>query len=114
MGEWMKYNSRSVYGCTQAPPEFKAPDNCLLTFNPQTKRLYVHVLSWPLGNLFLNGFAGKIKYAQLLHDGSEVQFGKADRPFQNKLDNISTETVILKLPVKKPDSVVPVIEIVLK
>jgi alpha-L-fucosidase len=114
MGEWMKLHSRSIYGCTQAPPEFKAPENCLLTYNPESKRLYVHVLSWPLGNMFLNGFSGRIKYAQLLHDGSEVQFGKADRPFQNKLDNISTETVILKLPVKKPDVTVPVIEIVLR
>jgi len=109
----MRLHSRSIYGCTQAPAEFKAPENCLLTYNPLTKRLYVHVLNWPLGNLFLPGFGGKVKYAQLLHDGSEVLFGKADRPFQNKLDTISSETVILKLPVKKPDPVVPVIELVL-
>jgi hypothetical protein len=44
----------------------------------------------------------------------DIFFVKADRPFQNKLDNISQETVILKLPVKKPDPVVPVIEIILK
>jgi alpha-L-fucosidase len=113
MGNWMNLHGRSIYGCTQAPSGFRAPENCLLTYNPVSKRLYIHVLTWPLGNLFLDGFAGKIKYAQLLHDGSEVQFGKADRPFQNKLDNISSETVILKLPVKKPDPVVPVIEIIL-
>jgi alpha-L-fucosidase len=114
IGEWMKLNSRSIYGCTQAPPEFKAPDNCLLTYNPQTKRLYIHVLSWPLGNLFLEGYAGKIEYAQFLHDASEVQIGKADRPFQGKLDKIASQTVILKLPMKKPDQVVPVIEVFLK
>ena len=25
MGEWMKFNSRSIYGCTEAPAEFTAP-----------------------------------------------------------------------------------------
>ncbi len=34
MGKWMKYNSRSIYGCTQAPGEYTAPDNTLLTYNP--------------------------------------------------------------------------------
>ncbi len=114
MGEWMELHDRSIYGCTQAPPEFKAPSNCLLTYNPQTRRLYIHVLSWPLGNLFLEGYAGKIKYAQLLHDASEVRFGQPDRPFQTKLDKIAAETVILRLPMKKPEPVVPVIEVFLK
>ena len=47
IGAWMKRHSRSIYGCTQAPAEFPCPQNCLLTFNPETKRLYVHVLSCP-------------------------------------------------------------------
>ncbi len=25
MGEWMKYNNRSIYGCTEAPADFTAP-----------------------------------------------------------------------------------------
>jgi len=114
IGEWMRTNSRSIYGCTQAPDEFKAPGNCLLTYNPERKRLYIHVLSWPLGDLFVSGLAEKIRYAQLLSDGSEVQTGKPDQPFQDKLDRISPGTVILKLPVKKPLPVIPVIEIILK
>lgn len=114
IGEWMRTNSRSIYGCTQAPDEFKAPENCLLTYNPGTKRLYIHVLSWPLGDLFVSGLGEKIKYAQLLSDGSEVQIGKPDQPFQGKLDRISSDTIILKLPVKKPLPVIPVIEVILK
>ncbi|MFC2107735.1 alpha-L-fucosidase [Bacteroidota bacterium] len=31
IGEWMKYNNRSIYGCTQAPEEFEIPDHSLLT-----------------------------------------------------------------------------------
>ena len=29
--DWMKYNSRSIYGCTMAEPEFKEPRDCRLT-----------------------------------------------------------------------------------
>ena len=31
--KWMKFNGRSIYGCTAAPEEFEKPDNCLLTYN---------------------------------------------------------------------------------
>ena len=49
IGNWMSLHGRSIYGCTQAPAEFPKPPNCLLTYNPATKRLYVHVLEWPMG-----------------------------------------------------------------
>ena len=38
MGDWMEYNSRSIYGCTEAPAGFKAPANSLLTYNPSNCR----------------------------------------------------------------------------
>ena len=66
----MKYNSRSIYGCTQAPDEFQVPDNCLLTYNPETNRLYIHLLEYPLQNFMLKGMKNKIEYAQFLHDAS--------------------------------------------
>jgi alpha-L-fucosidase len=53
IGDWMKYNSRSIYGCTEAPKEFKAPEMSLLTYNPETNRLYIHLLDYPLQNLVL-------------------------------------------------------------
>ena len=37
IGNWMKYNNRSIYGCTEAPDEFKVPANTLLTYNPVIK-----------------------------------------------------------------------------
>jgi alpha-L-fucosidase len=114
MGEWMRLHSRAVYGCTQAPPELAAPEGCRLTWNPRTRRLYVHVLQWPLGNLFLRGYAGKVSYAQLLHDASEVRFARPDAPFQAALDAIPVDTLILRLPVKRPNVTVPVIELFIK
>jgi alpha-L-fucosidase len=122
IGEWTKLNGRSIYGCTEAPEEFTKPANCLLTYNPQTKRIYVHVLEWPMGALSLQGFAGKIKYAQLLNDASEIRFSEESRPvdlgYSGYLPGDKKEpqgpAVILRLPVQQPKVTVPVIELFLK
>ncbi|MCX6261076.1 MAG: alpha-L-fucosidase, partial [Bacteroidia bacterium] len=74
MGDWMKFNSRAIYNCTEAPADFTAPDNTLLTYNPVTKRLYVHLLAYPMGSLTLPNIADKVKYVQFLHDASEIRF----------------------------------------
>ena len=112
IGHWMETHSRSIYGCTAAPEEFIKPENCLLTYNPELNRMYVHILEWPMGKLHLQGFAGKIKYAQLLNDASEIRIsGK-----QGAWDWVWSEgsTVTLDLPVEKPDVQIPVIELFLK
>lgn len=104
MGKWMKFNNRSIYGCTEAPAGFTVPANTLLTFNPVSNRLYIHLLSYPMGSLVLNGMADKVKYIQFLHDASEIKFRKAEN--SNDLN--------LELPVLKPDSEIPVLEVYLK
>ncbi len=106
MGEWMKYNSRSVYGCTEAPQGIISPDNTVLTYNPATKRLYVHLLAYPMGSLALPGLAERIKYVQFLHDASEIKFRTGG-------DENNTG-IILQLPVLKPPVEIPVLEIFLK
>lgn len=114
IGEWMRTNGRSIYGCTRAPDSFPAPPNCLLTYNPAAGRLYVHVLEWPAGVLRLNGFAGRAVYAQLLHDGSEVPFAeKGDEIgfFPGQRPEEDTNALTLRLPVLKPDIEIPTIEI---
>ncbi len=106
MGEWMKYNNRSIYGCTEAPAEFVAPANTLLTYNAKTKRLYIHLLAYPMGNLKMKNMADKIKYVQFLHDASEIKYrsGKDE----------DSQSVNLQLPVLKPPMEIPVIEVMLK
>ena len=113
MGQWMKRHGRSIYGCTQAPDGFTAPPHCLLTYNPETNRLYLHVFSWPIAQLHLDGFAGKIEYAQLLSDASEVRMTEMPE-HQRKLEGGGRDTVALLLPVRKPNVTVPVIELFLK
>ncbi len=121
MGRWMKQHSRSIYGCTQAPPEFKAPQDCRLTWNPVTRRLYVHVLAWPFGGtsavpLHLDGLRDKVAYAQLLHDGSEVRLREpivhAEPGGTSKPSGQDTLNVVVPLP--RPQVTVPVIELFLK
>jgi len=122
IGAWMRVNGRSIYGCTEAPPEFPKPANCLLTYNPEANRLYVHVLEWPPGTLILDGFGGKVKFAQLLNDASEIPFRDATSPrdlgYMGFMPGEQTPAgrgaVVLRLPVKKPRVEVPVIELFLK
>ncbi len=114
-GAWMKYNSRSIYGCTMAEPCFTAPAGTRLTQSEDGKRLYLHLEVYPFGTLTMRNLAGKIAYAQFLHDGSEVLYREGDRagsehdrPAGNGGD------VHFSLPAVKPPSLVPVIEVFLK
>jgi alpha-L-fucosidase len=106
MGEWMKYNSRSVYGCTAAPEGFTAPPNTLLTYNPVSNRLYIHLLAYPMGSLSLQNMGDKVKYVQFLHDASEVQFRSGREDTGND--------ITLNFPVLKPPVEIPVLEIFLR
>jgi len=116
MGDWMRRHSRSIYGCTEAPAEFPCPRDCRLTYNPTLKRLYIHILAWPYKQLCLDGFGGKVAYAQLLHDASEVAL-RGLEPWQTgyaKQAGYSENTLTLTLPQTPPPVAVPVVELFLK
>ncbi len=102
IGEWMRYNKRSIYGCTQAPDEFTCPPDCRFTYNPDRNRLYLHVFSWPFKHIHLDNMVEKVEYAQLLNDASEIKMSGKDG------------VLTLEIPIKKPNVEVPVIELYLK
>jgi len=59
-----------------------------------------------MGSVVLKDMAAKVKYIQFLHDASEIKFRKGSESGANDL--------VLDLPVLKPKSEVPVLEVYLK
>ena len=112
--DWMKYNSRSIYGCTMAEPEFEEPRDCRLTQSEDGKRLYLHLFAYPFGYLRVPGLGGKVEYAQFLHDGSEVRFTDGTDCFFLTDDPEAAKDLVFYVPNVKPHTLVPVIEIFLK
>lgn len=108
-GEWMRLHSRAIYGCTQSA--FQAPADCRYTQNG--KRLYLHVFSWPFRHLHLPGLAGKVAYAQLLHDASEVRRIESNEHSWD-LAARASDMLTLEVPVIQPNVTVPVVELFLK
>ncbi len=116
IGEWLRVHGRSIYGCTEAPAEFPCPRDCRLTYNPELRRIYVHILAWPYKHIYLDGFDGKVQYAQLLHDASEVAMIGVE-PWQAKAakdGGINEGTLTITLPQTPPAVRVPVVELFLK
>ena len=113
IGKWMRQHGRAIYGCTAS--ELTPPPDCRYTQND--KRLYLHLFAWPFGHVHLDGLASRVEYAQLLNDGSEVKIVPIDphQQAQNTtMGGAGADTLTLRLPVQKPDVVVPVIELFLK
>ncbi|HEY0299563.1 MAG TPA: alpha-L-fucosidase, partial [Arachidicoccus sp.] len=104
---WMHENKQSVYNCTYPPAQYDLPDsmNERITYNPLTRKLYLHLFIYPTdGQFVLPNYNGKISYAQFLNDDSEVPFTVTE----NEKD------LVLKLPKTKPPYEVPVVELDLK
>lgn len=112
--DWMKYNSRSIYGCTMAEPEFIAPADCRFTQSVDGKRLYLHIFAYPFGHIQIKGLAGKVEYAQFLHDASEVQFTEGKMKHFGEALPEGDDLLVFEIPAIKPHCLVPVIEIFLK
>lgn len=118
IGRWMKHHARSIYGCGEAPPEFECPRDCRLTYNPDRRRLYVHLMAYPYKHVHLGrAFAERVEYAQFLHDASELSYGTrsaAATEFAGGGGDDPKPPMTINVPKTKPDATVPVIELFLK
>lgn len=112
IGEWMRLHGRSIYGCTAS--DFTPPQDARYTQNG--KRLYLHLFAWPYKHVHLDGLAGRIEYAQLLNDASEVKMTEIDphAQAQNMTMQGKAGVLTVELPQKKPDVEIPVVELFLK
>jgi alpha-L-fucosidase len=112
MGEWLRVNGRAIYGC--GPTSFTPPADARYTQNGN--RLYLHLFAWPFKYVHLAGLAGKVAYAQFLHDASEIKRHELDPTDQGNMapKGMAANTLTLELPVQKPEVLVPVVELFLR
>jgi len=116
IGRWMKRHSRAIYGCGEPPAGMATPPDCRLTYNAETRRLYLHIFAWPYKHIHLDGLKGKVAYAQLLHDGSEVALSGLEEWQAAHARNVglAPDTLSITLPQLRPNVAVPVVELFLK
>jgi alpha-L-fucosidase len=113
IGRWMRLHHRSIHGA--GPSQFTAPPDCRYTQNGD--RLYLHLFAWPFDAVHLEGLSDRLKYAQFLHDASEVrrEVADPDRPaYATSSAGQAAGTVTLLLPTRRPNVEIPVIELFLR
>nr|WP_245993521.1 alpha-L-fucosidase [Xylanimonas allomyrinae] len=113
VGRWVRRNAGAIYGA--GPAAFEAPSGVVYT--QRRDRLYAHVLAWPFKTLYLPGLSGRVSFARLLADGSQVEIDAApERPEGSNLNPAAPPpgTLTLTLPVRRPDDLIPVIELTLQ
>lgn len=105
VGQWMRENGSSIYGCGGVhleKPEWGR-------YTGRGKKLYAHIFDRGIGQIHLEGLAGKVRSARLLADGSEIS---TDRPWN---EEYNTEDSFLNLRTAGlPDDADTVVEIDLK
>jgi alpha-L-fucosidase len=111
IGEWMRLHDRSITGATAS--DLTPPPDC--RFTQRGNRLYLHLFSWPFRHVHLDNMAGRVEYAQLLNDASEIKMITHDprQQAQNTTMRGAEGMRTLELPIQPPDVLVPVIELLL-
>ncbi|SDT72773.1 alpha-L-fucosidase [Jiangella sp. DSM 45060] len=120
LAEWMRLHGRSVVGAGPAAPDLAAavapglPPGAVLT--QRGDRLYVHLFAWPFEHVHLRGMADRVRYAQLLNDGSElttIRLAPGQQAWNTRPGGQPPDTLTLRLPTVRPDVLVPVVELFL-
>lgn len=112
LGAWMDLHARSIYGAGAS--NFTPPTD--VRYTQHGNRLYAHLFAWPFEHLHLPGLAGKVAYAQLLNDASELGMRVIDPSIRAQNTGVGGQpagTLTLTLPIRRPDVTVPVIELFL-
>jgi alpha-L-fucosidase len=115
IGAWMRRHGRAIYGATQS--EYTLPPGVDGRLTQRGDRLYLHLFAWPFKHVHLDGLAGKVAYAQLLNDGSEIRFlegGGSGEHTNTSMRDVGLDALTLILPVQPPPATIPVIELFLK
>lgn len=112
LAAWMRLHKQAIVGAGAS--EYAAPVGTLYT--QRADRLYIHLLAWPFAHLHLPDLAGKVKFARLLADGSEIKteiHDSADEALTTEVGAQPPGTLTLRLPTQPPATPLPVIELLL-
>ena len=112
IGEWMQLHRDAIVGAGHA--DLVPPREGVYT--RRGRKLYLHLFSWPLGFVHLPDLAGRVSFARLLDDGSWLQTSVPDPDQHDTHMTPAVEaegTLTVHLPVRRPDVLVPVIELTL-
>lgn len=119
VGDWLLRHGDSIYGATGS--NYPTPINCCYT--RKGNKLFLHFFSWPYRTILIPELGGKVSFARLLNDGSEITFldvSNLDAKLskENKKSNmkepLDPTMIRLNLPVREPNELIPVIELTLK
>lgn len=110
IGEWMHLHRSAIIGAghtAYVPPREGV-------YTRRGDRLYLHLFSWPMGAVHLPHLAGRVHFTRLLNDGSALRTSVID-PDQ-AASNMTPAgepvgTLTVHLPIRRPDVLVPVIEL---
>jgi alpha-L-fucosidase len=110
VGTWMDEHHEAIYSA--GADSLTPPPDCRIT--EAGGRRFLHVLSWPAGQIALTGLPGPLEFARFVHDGVEIEFDAI--PADAALDQDEHMTgapgsVVLKLPRQQPEVLLPVIEL---
>lgn len=110
IGEWMLLHRDAIVGAGHAaltPPREGV-------YTRRGDRLYLHLFRWPMGAVHLPGLADRVRFARLLNDGSWLRTSviDPDQAASNMTPAGEAEgTLTVHLPIRRPDVLVPVIEL---
>ena len=112
IGEWVALHRGALVGAGHAG--FVPPREGVYT--RRGDRLFLVLFSWPLGYVHLPGLAGRVEFARLLNDGSWLRTSVSDPDSEGSQMEPSGQeagTLTVHLPVRRPDVLLPVIELTL-
>ena len=113
IGDWVHAHSAAIHGA--GPSDLTPPPDCRYT--QRGDRLYLHLFAWPFELAHLPGLAGRVEYARFVHDGSEVGREVAEPGVAASMTEPGAPppgTLTLRLPVRRPDVAIPVVELFLR
>lgn len=102
VGEWMKLNSKAIYGASPSPFKALPWGRCTVSTGKSEVALYLHVFDWPKdGKLLVPGLKNRVVGANLLRGGKALTAVQSDGGVVVSLPALATDkfssTVVMRI-----------------